>query len=124
MSDASIAITVQTQFLNDQSDPAQQRFAFGYTITIRNNGKEAAQLLSRHWIITDSDGNVQEVRGKGVVGEQPRIPPGESFSYSSGAVIPTPVGSMHGTYTLINDHGDHFEATIPAFRLAIPGLVN
>jgi len=124
VSDASIAITVQTQFLNDQSDPAQQRFAFGYTITIRNNGKEAAQLLSRHWIITDSDGNVQEVRGKGVVGEQPRIPPGESFSYSSGAVIPTPVGSMHGTYTLINDHGDHFEATIPAFRLAIPGLVN
>lgn len=119
-----IDVTVQTQFLREQSDPAQFHFAFGYTITISNHGKFPARLLTRHWIITDANGEVQEVHGDGVVGEQPLIQPGHSYQYSSGAILPTPVGSMQGTYTMISDQGDFFDATISPFRLAMPELVN
>lgn len=119
-----IKVVVQTEFLRDQSDPAKNQFAFGYTITISNFGKLSARLLRRHWIITDANGQVQEVYGEGVVGEQPLIHPGKSYSYSSGAILPTPVGTMEGTYTLINDCGNYFETPISPFRLAMPELVH
>lgn len=119
-----IEVKANTQFLPEHSEPDQQRFAFSYTITISNHGKEAARLLTRRWIITDANGNVQEVYGEGVVGEQPLIEPGHSYQYSSGTILPTPVGCMHGTYTLVGDDGIHFDALIPAFSLALPELVN
>lgn len=119
-----IGVTVHTKFLREQSEPQQRRFAFSYTITISNYGKQSARLLTRHWVITDADGHVQEVHGDGVVGEQPLIQPGSNFRYSSGAVLPTPVGSMHGSYTLVANNGDYFDAIIPPFSLAIPELVN
>ena len=97
---------------------------FSYTITIRNEGTQAAQLVSRHWLITDSNGKTQEVRGKGVVGEQPHLRPGQSFRYSSGAIIETPVGTMQGSYQMRSDEGMTFDAPIPAFRLAMPGIVH
>lgn len=120
----SIKIVVQTEFLRDQSDPTHNQYTFGYTITISNFGKQSARLLRRHWIITDANGNIQEVYGDGVIGEQPLIQPGRSFSYSSGAILPTPVGTMEGTYTLINDTGEYFDAPILPFRLALPELVH
>ena len=119
-----IRVEVETAYLEDQSAPRDRRFVFSYTITIRNEGDIAARLLTRHWIITDADGRVQEVRGDGVVGEQPYLKPGQGFRYSSGAVIETPVGSMHGSYQLVDDDGAHFNAPIPAFRLAIPGMLH
>ena len=119
-----IRVDVETAYLEDQSEPRDRRFVFAYTITIRNEGDVAARLLTRHWIITDADGRVQEVRGDGVVGEQPYLKPGQGFRYSSGAVIETPVGSMHGSYQMVADDGAHFDAPIPAFRLAIPGLLH
>jgi ApaG protein len=119
-----IRVDVETAYLEDQSEPHDRRFVFSYTITIRNEGDVAARLLTRHWIITDADGRVQEVRGDGVVGEQPYLKPGQGFRYSSGAVIETPVGSMHGSYQLVDDDGAHFNAPIPAFRLAIPGMLH
>jgi ApaG protein len=119
-----ISVQVETAYLEDQSAPQAQRFVFGYTITIRNDGEVTAKLLTRHWIITDADGKQQEVRGEGVVGEQPRLKPGQGFRYSSGAVLQTPVGAMQGSYQMIGDDGLHFEAPIPPFRLAMPGLLN
>ncbi len=119
-----ISVLVETSYLEDQSAPQSQRFVFGYTITIRNDGAVPAKLLTRHWIITDADGNQQEVRGEGVVGEQPRLKPGQGFRYSSGAVLQTPVGAMQGSYQMIGDDGLQFEAPIPPFRLAMPGLLN
>lgn len=119
-----IGVSVQTHFIREQSDPHQKHFAFGYAITISNLGKRAARLLRRHWIITDANGKVQEVQGEGVVGEQPLIHPGHFFRYSSYAVLPTPVGSMQGTYTFISDLGEYFDAVIFPFRLAMPELVN
>lgn len=119
-----IVVTVKTQFLQEHSEPSQERFAFGYTITIANHGQQAARLVSRHWIITDANGQVQEVHGEGVVGEKPLIFPGQSFTYTSGAILPTPVGSMQGTYTMISDKGSYFEAIIPPFSLAKPQMVN
>jgi ApaG protein len=119
-----ISVVVETAYLEDQSAPQSQRFVFGYTITIRNDGAVPAKLLTRHWIITDADGNQQEVRGPGVVGEQPRLKPGQGFRYSSGAVLQTPVGAMQGSYQMIGDDGLQFEAPIPPFRLAMPGLLN
>lgn len=119
-----IGVSVQTNFLREQSDPIQTHYAFSYTVTISNLGKRAARLLRRHWIITDADGNVQEVHGEGVIGEQPLIHPGQSYRYSSYAVLTTPVGSMQGTYTLISDLGHYFDAIISPFRLAMPELVN
>src|SRR5690606_20558068 len=99
------------------------RYVFSYTITIRNEGTVPARLLTRHWIITDANGKTQDVRGEGVVGEQPYLKPGQGFRYSSGTVIETPVGSMQGSYQMLADDGHKFDAPIPAFRLAIPGIL-
>jgi len=119
-----ILVEVDTSYLEDQSDPNERRFVFSYTITIRNEGSVPARLLTRHWIITDSNGKVQEVRGDGVVGEQPHLKPGQGFRYSSGAVLETPVGAMQGSYQMVSDDGEQFDAPIAAFRLAMPGLLH
>jgi len=119
-----IRVDVETAYVPAQSDPGENRFVFSYTITIRNQGVVPAKLLTRHWIITDANGKVQEVRGEGVVGEQPHIKPGEGFRYSSGAVLETPVGAMQGAYSLVNDQGETFDAPIAPFRLAVPGMLN
>jgi len=119
----SISVEVQTSYLEEQSEPAEGRFVFSYTITLRNDGEVPARLLSRHWIITDSNGHTEEVRGEGVVGEQPHLRPGQGFRYSSGTVLETPVGAMHGSYHMLGDDGERFDAAIPAFRLAIPGVL-
>ena len=124
MADCPIRIEVETAYLDHQSEPDDGRYAFAYSITIHNDGTVAAKLLSRHWIITDADGGVQEVRGEGVVGEQPLIRPGEHFHYSSGAILPTPVGSMRGAYTMIDASGHEFQAPIAAFTLARPGALH
>jgi ApaG protein len=119
-----INIEVETNYLDDQSEPREQRYVFAYTITIRNEGDVPAKLLTRHWIITDANGRVQEVRGDGVVGEQPYLKPGQGFRYSSGAVLETPVGTMQGSYQMLADDGAKFDAAIPAFRLAMPGMLH
>jgi len=119
-----IAIDVETAYLAEQSEPRENRYVFAYTITIRNQGSTPARLVTRHWLITDANGKVQEVRGDGVVGEQPYLKPGQGFRYSSGAVLETPVGSMHGSYQMRRDDGMQFDAPIRPFRLAIPGVLN
>jgi ApaG protein len=119
-----IRVEVETSYLEDQSEPRERRFVFAYTITIRNEGEVPAKLMTRHWVITDADGRVREVRGDGVVGEQPYLLPGQGFRYSSGAVLETPVGAMHGSYQMVGDDGARFDAPIPAFRLAIPGMLH
>jgi len=119
-----IRVEVDTSYLEDQSDPKERRYVFSYTITIRNEGSVPARLLTRHWIITDSNGKVQEVRGEGVVGEQPYLKPGQGFRYSSGAVLETPVGAMQGSYQMVSDDGQQFDAPISPFRLAMPGLLH
>lgn len=119
-----IRVEVETSYLEEQSDPRDHRYVFSYTITIRNDGSIPAKLLTRHWIITDANGKVQEVRGDGVVGEQPHLEPGQGFRYSSGAVIETPVGAMQGSYQMKADDGLTFDAPIPPFRLAIPGVLH
>lgn len=118
-----IRVDVETAFVEAQSDPRAPRYVFSYTITIRNEGTVAARLLSRHWIITDANGKVQEVRGDGVVGEQPHLKPGQGFRYSSGTAIETPVGTMQGSYQMVTDDGQHFDAPIHPFRLAKPGIL-
>jgi ApaG protein len=115
-----IAISVATRFVDEQSRPSDNRYVFAYTITIQNTGEIGAQLLSRHWIITDGNGKVEEVRGDGVVGEQPQLRPGEEFQYTSGAVLETSVGVMRGSYRLVAEDGTMFEAPIPQFTLSIP----
>ena len=119
-----IAVSTTTQYLADQSDENAGRFVFAYTITIRNPGNVTAQLISRHWIITDSQGLVQEVRGLGVVGAQPVLRPGESFEYTSGTSITTPVGTMRGSYQMVADDGTRFEAAIPEFTLSVPRVLH
>ncbi len=119
-----IRVGVETNFITEQSDPARNRFVFAYTITIENTGDIAAQLVSRHWIITDASGRVQEVKGDGVVGEQPHLEPGHSFRYTSGAVIETPVGTMQGTYHMLADNGERFDAPIAVFRLSVPNVLH
>ena len=118
-----IAIDVSTRYLDEQSEPDEGRYVFAYTIRITNRGDRSAQLRRRHWVITDSNGKVQEVRGDGVVGEQPLLPPGESFEYTSGAIIETPVGTMQGAYRMQRDDGEAFDAPIAPFTLAIPGIL-
>jgi ApaG protein len=118
-----IRVDVDTSYLAEQSSPDERRFVFSYTITIRNEGSVPARLVTRHWVITDSNGKVQEVRGEGVVGEQPHLKPGQGFRYSSGAVLETPVGAMQGSYQMVTDEGEEFDAPIAAFRLAMPGLL-
>jgi len=115
-----ISVSPEAQYLADQSDEPAGRFVFAYTITLRNTGTVPAQLISRHWIITDANSQIQEVRGLGVVGEQPLLAPGESFQYTSGAAIATPVGTMRGTYQMVAEDGTRFDAPIPEFTLSIP----
>ena len=126
MADAkhSITVSARVKFVPDQSDPEQGRYVFAYTMTIRNSGTVAARLVSRHWIITDAENQVQEVKGEGVVGEQPMLRPGESFEYTSGAAIATPVGTMRGSYYMLGDDGVEFEAPIPEFTLAMPRMLH
>lgn len=119
-----IAVSAATRYLEDQSDEAAGRYVFAYTITLRNVGEATAQLVSRHWIITDAQGLVQEVRGLGVVGEQPVLRPGESFEYTSGAAIATPVGTMRGAYQMVAEDGTRFEAPIPEFTLSVPRVLH
>jgi len=115
-----ISVKVTTTYIENQSSPAQDRYVFAYTITISNIGEIAARLISRHWIITSGDGSEQEVRGEGVVGEQPYIKPGASYKYTSGTVMELPVGSMRGSYQMISDDNEEFDAIIPPFTLSIP----
>ena len=115
-----IDIAVRTAFIDNQSAPESQRFVFAYTITITNAGQVAAKLLTRHWVITDDNDKVQEVRGVGVVGEQPHLSPGMSFEYTSGAVLETPIGTMHGSYQMLADDGTTFDAEIAPFLLTVP----
>ncbi len=115
-----IDIDVKTHYLEEQSVPEENRYVFAYTITIRNNGNLPAKLLQRHWVITDGDGKTQEVRGEGVVGEQPHIAPGDHFSYTSGTVLDTPVGTMQGSYQMRSEDGEEFDAIIPVFTLSAP----
>ena len=124
MAEHRISVDVDTTYVEEQSEPREGRYVFAYTITIRNVGTVPAKLLTRHWIITDANGKVQEVRGDGVVGEQPHLKPGQGFRYSSGAVLETPVGAMQGRYQMLADDGRRFDAPIPPFRLSMPGLVN
>ena len=115
-----IDIIVRTTYLPEQSDETLDRYVFAYTITIENTGMVAAQLISRHWIIEDGGNDAQEVRGLGVVGEQPLLKPGDSFEYTSGTAISSPVGSMKGSYQMIAEDGLHFDASIPEFTLSVP----
>lgn len=122
--DCEISIEVATNYIDEQSEPEIGRYVFAYTITIANLGSMPAKLVSRHWVITDANGKVQEVRGDGVVGEQPHLNPGEKFRYSSGAILETPVGAMQGSYRMEADNGISFDAPIPAFTLAVPGVLH
>jgi ApaG protein len=115
-----IRVHVQSYYIPEQSSPRDDRYVFAYTITISNQGPRTAQLRTRHWIITDGRGSVEEVRGDGVVGEQPRLSPGQTFEYTSGCVLKTPIGTMQGTYRMWRDDGSYFDAVIAAFSLAQP----
>jgi len=116
----NITVEVKTTFVQAQSAPELNRYVFAYSINIRNEGEVSAKLLSRHWVITDALGNVQEIKGIGVVGEQPYLKPGEKFQYTSGMVLETPVGSMEGSYQMKADDDTEFDAIIPAFTLSVP----
>ena len=118
--DHNIKVAAQAFYLEEQSDPGHDRYVFAYTVVIQNQGGVPAKLLTRHWIITDSNGKIEEVRGEGVVGEQPYLRPGEGFQYTSGAILETSVGSMKGSYQMLADDGVTFDADIPAFVLSIP----
>ncbi len=119
-SPSHIEVVPRPRYLPEQSSPELGRYVFAYTIRIINHGPRPARLVSRHWVITDADGRVQEVRGLGVVGEQPRLEPGEVFEYTSGTIMETPVGTMEGSYQMITDDGETFEVPIPAFTLCVP----
>jgi ApaG protein len=119
-----IRVEVATQYLPDQSEPEQSRYTFAYTITIANVGTVPSQLISRHWIITNANNEVQEVRGLGVVGHQPLLQPGQAFEYTSGCVLETPVGSMHGSYYFTAEDGMQFEAPIAEFVLSMPRMLH
>jgi len=119
-----ISVNVNTAYLADQSDPASDRYVFAYTISISNTGTVSAQLISRHWIITDAENVTQEVKGLGVVGEQPLLRPGESFEYTSGTAMATPVGTMRGSYQMVAEDGNKFDAEIPSFTLSMPRVLH
>lgn len=120
----SIKVDVETQYIEEQSNPEQNYFVFAYTITIQNKGEQTAQLLTRHWVITDSNHKVQEVRGDGVVGEQPVLKPGEQFVYTSGTMLETSVGTMRGSYQMESDDGSKFDAPIDEFVLSAPRVLH
>ena len=117
-------VSVQSAYLQDQSNPDDNQYAFAYTVTIKNIGEVAAQLISRHWIITDANNHVHEVKGLGVVGAQPLLQPNQQFEYTSGSVLATPVGSMRGTYKIVAEDGTFFDAVIEPFTLAVPKVLN
>jgi len=119
-----IAIEVETDYIAEQSLPDQNRYVFTYTITIRNEGDVPARLMTRHWIINDANGKTEEVKGDGVIGEQPHMKPGEGFRYTSGTVLETPVGDMGGSYQMLTDDGIEFDAEIPAFSLSVPNTLH
>ena len=120
----NIQVDVETRYVEEQSNPEQNYYVFAYTITIRNKGRQAAQLLTRHWVITDSNQKVQEVRGDGVVGEQPLLKPGEQFVYTSGTMLETSVGTMKGSYQMLADDGSRFDAEIDEFVLSTPRVLH
>jgi len=120
----NIRVDVETRYIEDQSNPEQNYYVFAYTITIRNKGKQSAQLLTRHWVITDSNQKTQEVRGEGVVGEQPMLKPGEQFVYTSGTMLETEIGTMKGSYQMLADDGSHFDAAIDEFVLSTPRVLH
>lgn len=124
MSKYQIKINVETNYIEEESSPEQDHYVFSYTVTISNTGEEGAKLLSRHWIITDADGHIQEVRGKGVIGQQPHLKPGESYTYTSGTMLETAIGFMQGDYEMLSDNKTKFNAGISAFRLAVPGVLH
>ncbi|MDH5648328.1 MAG: Co2+/Mg2+ efflux protein ApaG [Gammaproteobacteria bacterium] len=119
-----ISIAVNTEYLPNESSTTANRFVFAYTVTITNDGEIPARLISRHWIITDANNRVQEVKGEGVVGEQPYLEPGKSFQYTSGTVFETPVGTMEGSYHMVADDGSEFDARIPVFSFSLPGTLH
>jgi ApaG protein len=119
-----ITVVPKASYIEDQSDPSKDQYVFAYTITISNTGSVSAQLISRHWVITDANGKVLEVKGLGVVGQQPMLKPGESFEYTSGTHLETAVGTMHGTYQMIAEDGRHFDAPIPSFTLSVPRVLH
>jgi ApaG protein len=120
----NIRVDVETRYVEDQSNPEQNYYVFAYTITIQNQGMQSAQLLTRHWVITDSNQKVQEVRGDGVVGEQPLLKPGEQFVYTSGTMLETEIGTMKGSYQMLADDGSHFDAAIDEFVLSTPRVLH
>ncbi len=120
----NIQVDVKTTYLDQESDPDKARYLFAYTITIKNQSQEAARLLSRYWKITGGDGHEQEVEGDGVVGQHPYLAPEQEFTYTSAAMLDTPVGMMQGHYKMVGDNGDKFEVTIPAFTLAVPSTLH
>ncbi len=120
----AIEEAVEAYYLEDHSHPDQQQFVFAYRVHLKNHGLETVQLISRHWIITDSIGEVQHVKGEGVVGEQPVLKPGEEYEYVSGSHLKSEMGTMHGTYQMVRDDGEPFDVEIPCFTLAVPGIVN
>lgn len=120
----NIKVNVDTAYLASQSDTSEDRYVFAYTVTIQNEGEMPAKLVTRHWIITDSNGKTQEVKGEGVVGEQPHLKPGEGFQYTSGTMLETPVGTMYGSYQMIADDGTEFDAEIKAFTLSAPRILH
>ena len=120
----NIQVDVQTRYIEDQSNPEQNHYVFAYTITIQNKGDQTAQLLSRHWVITDSNHKVQEVRGDGVIGEQPVLKPGEQFVYTSGTRLETSVGTMKGSYQMKADDGSQFDAAVDEFVLSTPRVLH
>ena len=120
----NIEVKVLPAYIADQSDPTNNHYVFSYTVTIKNNGSAPAKLLTRHWVITDGDGQTQEVKGDGVIGEQPHLKPGEGFQYTSGTFMNTPFGTMHGSYQMVSDQGEKFDATIPTFQLTVPNALH
>jgi len=121
---SEIKIDIETSYIEAESEPSEDRYVFAYTITIRNEGTIAARLLKRHWIITDANGRIQEVKGDGVVGEQPHLKPGEGFQYTSGTMLETSVGTMGGSYQMVDDDGTNFDAAIPEFLLTTPRVLH
>ena len=120
----NVRVDVDNRYIEDQSNPEQNYYVFAYTITIQNKGRQSAQLLTRHWVITDSNQKVQEVRGDGVIGEQPMLKPGEQFVYTSGTMLETAVGTMKGSYQMLADDGSQFDATVDEFVLSTPRVLH